>query len=1075
MSTTNNSDFPEGEHPPSKLPAEEGGEMTAKPSTALEPFRVASQDDPYGLNLDYIFEVVERKDMGKLAELGGLDGLLTKMKTNFEGGIDSSTVAQRQQLYGRNELIKKDPVTFLEFFLEALSDKIIIILGIAAIISIIFGMTLPNPHSGEVERSKGWIEGTAILISILVVTLVGSINNYQKAKKFEEMEAEQAVQDVQVMRDGAEVTIKSTEIVVGDILVIEGGVKLSCDGLYVFGSDLKCDESAMTGEPDIIKKSPERDPFFLSGTQLQDGNGRMLVILVGMQSYQGKMKQAVSEESSETPLQEHLGILADDVGKLGAAGAVILVVALFIKEGILIATTDKEATASAFLNYVILAITVIVVAIPEGLPLAVTIALAFSMKAMMDDNCMVRVLASCETMGGATAVCSDKTGTLTTNVMTVVQGFVSDEEFVIAGYGLKPRTGDVREVQRESAELGVSADLMIRALSHNSTARQQEIDGRLQWVGNKTEHGLLGFANLMKQDYLAIRASVPETEKKQFPFNSTKKRMTTIVREASGTVLYTKGASEVVLEACTRYVTRGGSVEALSAAKKEECLAMINDMADQGNRTIGVAYCEYGGGSLPDEEPDATGLVLVGVLGIQDPIRPEVPAAVGHCNDAGITVRMVTGDNINTAIAIAKKCGIYTENGWDHAMTGVEFRQMFNEHKAELLELVPRLRVLARSSPQDKHILVGLLQEIGEVVGVTGDGTNDAPALKLANVGFAMHIGTDIAKGAADMVLLDNNFASVVNAVRWGRSVNDNIRKFLQFQLAINVGGVILTVIGSLASQTNKEPFTPVQLLWLNLIMDTLAALALATERPDDTVLHQLPVFKQSPLISNRMKLFVVGHALFQVGVIFLHMFSSYSWLETVEGGAACNKPSNGVVYEACKKVCHDEGGLYVDAQWCQQGEVHSTIIFNIFIWMQIFNIFNARVLDRRLWPFHELFGHSRMLLIVVIIIIGFQIFAVEVAGAFMQTTSLTYDYWLICVGFGAAELVYGFLIRLVPIDNTIPEEVKAKWAKERAMQRALGLRTDQEEEGTEHTKRLFVRSDPSARRMSVKKNNFTQ
>jgi len=784
------------------------------------------------------------------------------------------------------------------------------------------------------------------------------------------------------------------------------------------------------------------------------------------------MKQAVSEESHETPLQEHLGLLADDVGKMGAIGALILVIALFIKEGILI-SDGKKATASAFLNYIILAITVIVVAIPEGLPLAVTIALAFSMKAMMDDQCMVRVLASCETMGGATAVCSDKTGTLTTNVMTVVQGFVQDEEFVIAGYGLTKRTEAVTEFPREAPALNVDTDLMIRALSHNSTARQQEIDGRIQWVGNKTEHGLLGFANLMKQDYMAIRSSVPETEKKQFPFNSTKKRMTTIVREPQrGTLLYTKGASEVVLEACNRFVGRSGAVEALSAQKKEEFLAMINDMANQGNRTIGVAYTEYQGGALPEEEPDVDNLVLVGVLGIQDPIRPEVPAAVENCHAAGITVRMVTGDNINTAIAIAKKCGIYAENGWDYALTGVEFRQMFNENKAGLLELVPRLRVLARSSPQDKHILVGLLQEIGEVVGVTGDGTNDAPALKLANVGFAMHIGTDIAKGAADMVLLDNNFASVVNAVRWGRSVNDNIRKFLQFQLAINVGGVILTVVGSLASDTNKEPFTPVQLLWLNLIMDTLAALALATERPDDSVLHQLPVFKQSPLISNRMKLFIGCHALLQVSVIFLHMFSSHLWLKIVEGGDACDDPTIDAVFQACKTLCKDEGGVYRNRQYCQQGETHSTIIFNIFIWMQIFNIFNARVLDRRLWPFHELLGHSRMLMIVVLVIAGFQVFAVEVAGAFMQTTPLKYDYWLICVGFGAAELVYGFLVRLIPIENKIPDEVLAKWAKEKDMQRALGLHYD-DHHGEEHHERMFVRTDPSARRMSIKKNNF--
>ncbi|CUG92690.1 vacuolar-type Ca2+-ATPase 2, putative [Bodo saltans] len=983
--------------------------------------------------------MMERKDMGKLTELGGVEGIAQRLQCSLENGIQSGTAGKREELYGKNELWRKDPVTFLEFFVEALSDKIIIILGIAACISIIFGMTLPDPHSGNVERSKGWIEGTAILISIMVVTLVGSINNYEKAKKFEEMENEQAVFDVQVMRDGEEVTIKSNEIVVGDILMIEGpGSQLSCDGLFVFGNDLKVDESAMTGEPDVIKKTPERDPFFLSGTQLQDGIGRMLVILVGQTSYQGKMKAAVSEESGETPLQEHLAILADDVGKLGAVGAAVLIAALFIKEGVKI-SDGKEATATAFLNYIILAITVIVVAIPEGLPLAVTIALAFSMKAMMKDNCMVRVLASCETMGAATAVCSDKTGTLTTNEMTVVQGVVNGEEFVISGYGVNPRTAEVSVFDRSQPQLGVDTDLMIRALSHNSTARQQMIDGRLQWVGNKTEHGLLGFASVMQRDYLAVRNSVAEKEKKQFPFNSTKKRMSTIVRETSGAVLYTKGASEVILEACGRYIDRHGAVVALPGEKKEEFMEMINDMANQGNRTIGVAYEEFSG-PLPDEEPESTNLILIGVFGIQDPIRTEVPAAVEKCKIAGINVRMVTGDNINTAIAIAKKCGIYSENGWDKALTGVEFRAMYNDNKAGLMELVPRLRVLARSSPQDKYILVGLLQEIGEVVGVTGDGTNDAPALKLANVGFAMHIGTDIAKGAADMVLLDNNFASVVNAVKWGRAVNDNIKKFLQYQLAINVGGVVLTVIGSLASETSKEPFTPVQLLWLNLIMDTLAALALATELPSDELLFDLPVFKQAPLITNRMKVFVGAHSAAQVAITFMHMFSSFTWLDTVEGD--CSGPftnTSAPEYLGCQLLCKDEGGVFNSDGDCQQGTIHSTIIFNTFIWMQIFNIFNARLLSDTISPLHGL-TRSYMLVVVVFIICGFQVFAVEAAASFMQTTSLDWQNWLICVAFGAAEIPFGVLVRLVPAKNEIPQEVLDKWEHENRLRRALGV-----------------------------------
>jgi magnesium-transporting ATPase (P-type) len=629
---------------------------------------------------------------------------------------------------------------------------------------------------------------------------------------------------------------------------------------------------------------------------------------------------------------------------------------------------------------------------------------------------------------------------------------------------------------RSAPQLGVDVDLMIRSLSHNSTAREQMIDDRLQWVGNKTEHGLLGFAGVMKRDYLAVRRSVSENDKRQFPFNSSKKRMTTIVKEASGTVLYTKGASEVVLESCNRYVDRSGRVVPMSPAKKEEFMLMITDMADQGNRTIGVGYVEYNG-PMPEEEPDSEQLILLGVFGIQDPIRPEVPKAVESCNTAGITVRMVTGDNINTAVAIAKKCGIYAENGWDKAMTGIDFRQMFNEDKAGLLELLPRLRVLARSSPQDKHILVGLLQELGEVVGVTGDGTNDAPALKLANVGFAMHIGTDIAKGAADMVLLDNNFASVVNAVKWGRSVNDNVRKFLQFQLTINIGGVLLTVVGSLASNTNKEPFTPVQLLWLNLIMDTLAALALATERPDDALLHQLPVFKQSPLISNRMKSFILSHALLQVCVIFVHVFSSYSWLETIEGNCSGPFPAAPVTDTLtnittdprlfCSELCSHEGGVFRSDKYCQQGEIHSTIVFNVFIWLQVFNVFNARLLQNHLWPFSGL-SNSHMLLGVMVVIAGVQIFAVEVAGSFMQTTRLGWKHWVVSVAFGSLELPYGVLVRLLPVRDEIPAEVIAKWEKENQMRAFAGAPSLQVT--PRDTRKIFVTSeDISTKRVGLK------
>lgn len=1037
---------------------------------------VLNKNEPYGIDPDYIFNMLERKNMETLNDkIGGLESLARILQSDTERGIDPATVDLRREKYGANELVRKEAPALWEFYWEAFKDPLIIILSICAVVSIIFGMTLENSHSGRVERETGWIEGTAIIISVLVVTSTQALTNWTKAKKFAEMEKDQSVTDAQVFRDGHEITIKSDEIVVGDVLLIEGGMMLSVDGIYIHGSDLKTNESAMTGEPDLIKKNAEKDPFFLSGTVVEEGEGRILVVGVGMEAIQGRLKEATDEESADTPLQQHLGELADLIAKFAFAAALLLVIALFIKEGVLISQGDRKAEASSFLKYVIIGIALVVVAVPEGLPLAVTISLAFGMKSMMDDNCLVRVLASCETMGAATAVCSDKTGTLTTNVMSCAQGVVGNEEFYISGYGLRPRSGaDIEPsvVDRNDLRLNRLSekviDLFCDAIALNSTAREQEIDGRIQWVGNKTEHGLLGFINLAKRDYKQVRAGVHENNIRQFPFNSKKKRMSTIVRRESGALVFVKGASEVILEDCSRYMNENGSVLEMGYDEKQRFASMIADMANQGNRTIAVAYTNYTDGpEFPENEPDLSDYILLGVLGIQDPIREEVPLAVQHCKEAGVRVRMVTGDNINTAIAIAKKCGIFEENQWDLAMLGQDFRTMYQTDREKLKEIVPRLCVLARSSPQDKYILVSMLQEIGDVVGVTGDGTNDAPALKLANVGFAMQIGTDIAKGAADMILTDNNFASVVNAIKWGRAVNDAIRKFLQFQLSINVGGVILTFVASVASPTSKEPFSAVQLLWLNLIMDTLAAIALATESPSEACLKRLPSFQQAKMISRRMWTFVGLHGGLQTIVILLMLFLGHNVFQTVQGDECDLKlyednNETASLYAYCNQICKSEGGKYY-GHYCQQGTVHSTIMFNTYIWFQIFNIFNAR----KLYGEHNIFEgftRSKPFFIVLIIIIGFQVFAVEAAGEFLNTTGLPWQDWLICVGVGAFTLPMGFLVRLVPISEPIPEEIKKMWDEENKLREKLGVPLIHQE--SRQTTRLLVKAgDPSLQR----------
>ena len=1066
-------------HPKNGAETIEGGEAVEMTEVDFDP---TTAEHPFSVPPMYIFGFLERKQVGKLNVLGehqgisGQEWLYADLASDPVKGIDSSTVDVRKEKYGVNLLKRKDPATFFEFFFEACQDPIIIMLAVCAVISIIFGMTLANPHTGKVDRESGWIEGTAIIISILVVTLTGSISNYQKAKRFEEMEREQSVHEVQVFRDDREMTILSDEVVVGDVVVVEEGVVLDCDMLYIAGDGLKADEAAMTGEPDLMLKSLEKDPFLLSGTQIAAGQGRAMVVAVGMNSVQGQLKESTDEEVQETPMQEHLGDLADKIGKIGLALAVLLVSGLFIKEGIMIGEFGKEANASNFLKYVIIAIAVVVVAIPEGLPLAVTISLAFSMRSMMNDNCLVRVLASCETMGAATAICSDKTGTLTMNEMSCVQGVVCNEEFIIDGYGLKPRLGgDVTVVDRNSHRFHRVSNKLVEAfadaIAFNSTARQQpNEDGRLVWIGNKTEHGLLGFCNLVKRDYLGVRASVPASDQKAYPFSSTKKCMTTIVKRNGESKLYTKGASEIILKGCDQYVDADGIVRSIGDAERVQFEAQITDMANQGNRTIGVAFADYScpPEGFPEVEPEVA-YTFLGVIGIQDPIREAVPLAVEHCHTAGVIVRMVTGDNINTAIAIAKKCGIYHDDGYDHAMLGEDFREMYNSKKDELLDLLPRLRILARSSPRDKYLLVQMLQELGEVVGVTGDGTNDAPALKLANVGFAMQIGTDIAKGASDMVLLDNNFASVVNAIKWGRAVNDNVRKFLQYQLSINVAGVLLTFVSSLASHTSKEVFSTVQLLWLNLIMDTLAALALATERPSEASLMRHPIFKQAGLMSRRMMAFIGIHAAYQTAFILVLLFVGHTVLKTTQGDCAHDFPVvNGTVpgYNHCEKMCEDQGGV-LDGYYCQQGEVHTTIIFNTFIWFQIFNMFNARKLFDE-WNIFEGFERSFPTLVVLVVVCGFQAFAVEVAGPFLDTTGLTWYYWLICIGIGFTEWIVGIFVRLLPLEEPIPKDIQAKWDKEKRVRESLGLRVTTGSGTMERRDSTrILRRDPSLRGMS--------
>jgi Ca2+ transporting ATPase len=658
-----------------------------------------------------------------------------------------------------------------------------------------------------------------------------------------------------------------------------------------------------------------------------------------------------------------------------------------------------------FVKFVIIGVTVLVVAVPEGLPLAVTLALAYSVKKMMLDNNLVRHLDACETMGNATAICSDKTGTLTTNRMTVVQSYIG---------GVHYKSTPKFETLPSSV-----ASLLIDAISFNSayTTRVMPPDNpgdNPKQVGNKTECALLGFVLDLGKDYQTKRDAMPEDKlHKVYTFNSVRKSMSTVIPLSNdeGFRVFTKGASEMVMKKCMFIFGKDGTLLRFPKEEQEKLVKnVIEPMASDGLRTICLAYKDYvkRKPAAPNEiqmeaEPDwddedsiITRLTCLCIVGIQDPVRPEVPEAIRRCQRAGITVRMVTGDNVNTARSIALQCGIIKPGEDFLVLEGKEFnkriRSSTGEVKQELFDKVwPRLRVLARSSPSDKYILVkhiieSKLNPNREVVAVTGDGTNDGPALKKADVGFAMGIaGTDVAKEASDIILTDDNFSSIVKAVMWGRNVYDSIAKFLQFQLTVNVVAVIVAFVGACAIE--DSPLKAVQMLWVNLIMDTLASLALATEMPTSSLLLRKPYGRTKPLISRTMMKNIIGHAIYQLVVIFFLLFGGDRFFDIDSGQDA---PLNSYPTQ------------------------HFTIIFNTFVMMTLFNEVNSRKIHGERNIFEGLFSNPIFYGILIVTAIA-QIVIVQFGGRPFNTAALTVEQWMWCVLFGFGVLLWGQLITTIP------------------------------------------------------------
>ncbi|ODV61917.1 calcium-translocating P-type ATPase [Ascoidea rubescens DSM 1968] len=1061
------------------------------------------------------------------------------LKTDPKNGLSSeelsssSLLDQRISRYGQNKIPVTPPKSFFTLCWIALQDKIMIILTIAAVISLSLGLYETFGEDPELDAQGKkipqveWVEGVAILVAVAVVVLVSAANDFQKERQFAKLNSKKEDRDIIVNRNGIECYISIHNIVVGDLIKLQTGDVVPADSILVDGK-CECDESNITGESQTIKKvslapALEKynkefsnstadigyekrvlDPFMISGTKLISGLGDAVVTAVGPNSMHGKAMMSLKVEPDPTPMTVRLDHLANGINKFAIIGGCILFLVLILKFCSELPSGGKyhelpgTEKGTKVLDIFITAVALIVVAVPEGLPLAVTLALAFATTRMAKDGNLVRILKACETMGGATAVCSDKTGTLTENRMRVVRGVFGGLEFNNTGthhvVNDKIIFDDAIEEKHQSNQpvLNTSNDIkqnlssklknyLLSNITLNSSAfrnlepanlisispkkskrfrlfkKKSELvfaENSEKYNGSKTEIALMYLAeDLFDMDDSKsldfLRKNTTQLNIKRIvqviPFESFRKWSALVVENDSGNfTFYIKGASEIVLSKCGFYYKNEN--DALDFFD-EESLSLMNKKiefyADNALRTISLAHKDFESwppspnvlnearteidpdlffeslvvdNNLYDKSPfenvptivvageddkfdnKLSSLVFDGLVGIHDPLREGVADAITQCEAAGVTVRMVTGDNIMTARSIALGCGILTPallRNPNSCMEGPTFRKL---PKEEIKRIIPILKVLARSSPEDKRILVENLKEMKEVVAVTGDGTNDAPALRLADVGFSMGIsGTEVAREASDIILMTDDFSAIVKAIKWGRCVSVSIKKFLQFQLTVNITAVVLTFVSAVASSDNESVLTPVQLLWVNLIMDTFAALALATDKPDDHILETRPDGRKAPLIAVSTWKMILGQSCTQLIVTFVLHF--------------------------CGERIFFDG----EATGYQKQQLHA-MTFNTFVWLQLWKLFVTRKLNeadgikrvrdritmRNLNFFQDLFRNYYFLAIAVLIA-GIQVLIMFVGGTAFSVTDQTGAMWGTAIICGMLSLPAGVIIRIIP------------------------------------------------------------
>ncbi len=872
-------------------------------------------------------------------------------------GLSDAEVSESRVKNGVNILTPPEKEPLWKRFLDKFGDPLIIILMIAGVLSIFISC---YEYWGLEQGATVFFEPIGIFIAILLATGLAFFFEMKADKEFELLNQVNDDEPVQVIRNGNAMQIPKKDVVVGDIVILNTGEEIPADGRLLEAVSLSIDESTLTGEP-ICHKTTDRAEFdpdatfpsdhVMRGTKVMEGHGVMEVVAVGDNTENGRVFEAAQiDDSVKTPLNEQLDGLGRLITKISYGFAIAIIAGRILMYIINVPDFNWVAFLAFLLQTLMVAVTLVVVAVPEGLPMAVTLSLAYSMRRMLKTNNLVRKMHACETMGATTVICTDKTGTLTQNRMQVYK----------ADFFGNP-----------------SDEVLYEGIAVNSTAQLDLSDYKVQVLGNPTEGALLLWLRDRGADYAALRDNVSRIE--ELPFTTERKYMATVVRSANGKkIMYVKGAPEIVYGMCRN----------TSGVSKAEIDARLLEYQNQAMRTLGFAYQELNDGdkTIENNRVVADNLTFLGIVAISDPVRADVPDAVSEVLNAGIKVKIVTGDTPGTAKEIGRQIGLWNDKADSdrNIITGVEFAELSD---SQLRERVGDLKIIARARPMDKKRLVEALQANNEVVAVTGDGTNDAPALKAAHVGLSMGDGTSVAKEASDITIIDNSFASIGRAVMWGRSLYRNIQRFVLFQLTVNVAACLIVLAG--AFMGTESPLTVTQMLWVNLIMDTFAAMALASLPPSDSVMADRPRNRREFIINPAMWRFIVGCGIIFFGLLFgmVYVFehaevTSLSQLLHVTPGV----PDTLSPYEL-------------------------SLIFTTFVMLQFWNMFNARAFATHRSALH--LGHCGEFVLIAVLILAGQILIVEFGGGFFGVTPLSLSDWLIIIGGTSLVLWVGEFLRL--------------------------------------------------------------